>query len=257
MAQQMVTDGLVIRDFHIGEADRILTILTRKLGVIRASARGARRMKNSLSSATQLLCHSDFTLYKGREKYIIDEAEPLDLFMGVRSDLEKLALAQYFCELEETLAPREESGEETELALRLALNALSFLETKRHLPLQIKAVFEMRLLANAGYMPDLIACAHCGVYEDDTMFLLPQTGTLLCSRCAPEHTLEKRIPLSRSVLAAMRHAVYADFNRMFSFSLPEPALKRLSESCEAYLLYTLDRSFPTLEFYHSLSGKKD
>lgn len=249
METRTVTDGLVIRDFNVGEADRILTILTRKLGVIRASARGARRMKNGVSAGTQLLCHTDFTFYHGRKIYMIDEATPSTLFMGVRMDLEKLALAQYFCELEEALAPK---GEEASLFLRLILNAFALLETEKKPALQIKAAFEMRLLSISGYMPDLIACAGCGVYEDDCMYLMPLSGVIFCHSCAQKQQDKLRIPLSHSVLAAMRHVIYADFDRLFAFALSEASLKNFSHAAEQYLLHTLERSFNTLSFYHSL-----
>ena len=94
---RLTTEALIIRENNnIGEADRFVTALTKDLGVVRASARGARNLKNRNASATQLLSYSRLSLYKGREKYIIDDAEPLQVFFDLRSDLEKLALAQYF-----------------------------------------------------------------------------------------------------------------------------------------------------------------
>lgn len=254
MGTQLVTDGLVIRDFHVGEADRFLTLLTRQYGIIHANARGARRMKSGVSTGTQLLCHADFSLFKGREKYTIDEATPLTLFMGIRTDLEKLSLAQYFCELEGALAPKEE---EAALFLRLVLNALALLEAGKYPAVQIKAAFEIRLLTLAGYMPDLVACAHCGAYEADEIVFLLSSGVFLCAACAEHESISPReqVRLSRGALAAMRHTAYADFTRLFSFSLPEHTLKAFSAAAERYVLFTLERSFPTLEFYHTIMRK--
>lgn len=245
---QMKTDGLIIKETNVGESDRILTILTRDKGVISASARGARNIKSKLSGATQLLFYSRFTLFQGREKYIIDDAEPLKLFFGIRKDIEKLALAQYFAELCGFIAPREEMAEPY---LRLALNALHMLETEKRPADIIKSAFEMRLLTLAGYMPDLVACKECGAYEDDTMYLLPQTGTLYCGNCI-HNAGGTRCALSRGALAALRHTVYADFERLFSFSIPEAAQKELKTASEKYTLYQLERSFPTLDFYNGL-----
>lgn len=122
---RLTTEALIIRENNnIGEADRFVTALTRELGVVRASARGARNLKSRNASATQLLSYSRLSLYKGREKYIIDDAQPIQVFFDLRSDLEKLALAQYFCELAGLLAPQEEPAEDI---LRLMLNALHLL----------------------------------------------------------------------------------------------------------------------------------
>ena len=238
---QIKTDGLIIRELNVGEADRIVTILTREKGVVRASARGARSVKSRISPATQLLSHSGFTLFQGREKYIIDEAEPLHIFMGVRQDLDKLALAQYIAELTGALAPQEA---EAEIYLRLALNALYLIETgKRPLGL-IKAACGMRLLTIAGYMPDLVACRECGAYEADVMYLEPRKASLICAACSPE--TPEGDPLSRGALAALRHTVYADFERLFAFSLPEAALA--NATCCTASAGVLPRSIFTTAF---------
>lgn len=150
---RLTTDALIIRENNnIGESDRFVTALTRELGAVHASARGARTLKNRGSVATRLLSYSRLTLREGRsrDKYIIEDARPLRVFFDIHGDIARLALAQYFCELAGVLAPREEPAEEH---LRLLLNALHFLtEGKRDLRL-IKAVVELRLLTLSGYMP--------------------------------------------------------------------------------------------------------
>jgi DNA repair protein RecO (recombination protein O) len=251
---QMKTDGLIIRDLNVGEDDRIVTILTREKGIVRASARGARRVNSRLSTATRLFCYSNFTMFKGREKYIINDAEPLEFFLGVNKDLEKLALSQYFAQLCGFLTPEEEPAE---LFLRLMLNALHFIESDTR-PLQLlKPAFELRLLTMSGYMPDIVACRSCGAYEADMMYLEPLSGSLLCDNCVGQgEEASVRMRLSKGELAAMRHTIYADFEKLFSFSLPQPALRELAQASQAYLLCRIERSFPTLEFYNGLIGEK-
>ena len=121
---QISTDGLIIMEQNIGESDRLVTVLTRQEGLVRAFVRGAKSMKNRNTSSTQLLCYSRLSIYQGRDKYIIDEAEPQEVFFELRRDIEKLSLAQYFCELALALAPV--NGEAGDF-LRLMLNALYFL----------------------------------------------------------------------------------------------------------------------------------
>lgn len=249
---RVTTDALIIRENNnIGESDRFVTALTRECGVVRASARGAQRIKSRHGSATQLLTYSRLTLYKGREKYIIDEAEPLHVFFDLRSDVEKLAAAQYFCELADLLAPREEEAVEW---LRLMLNALYLLGNGRYPVAQIKAVTELRLLGLAGYMPDLIGCQSCGCTENVTLFFSLTEGTLRCKNCSP---LSGAQSLSSSVLAAMRHIVYSPLEKCFFFSLPVTEMQTLSDICEHFLLAQLGRGFHTLDFYHSLSTPFD
>ena len=246
---QINTEGLILMEKSVGESDRLVTVLTRDEGVVRAFAQQAKRLKSNKLSSTQLLCYSRLTLYKGRDKYIIDDAWPIESFFDLRRDIEKLSLAQYFCELAIALAP--EAAEAGDF-LRLLLNALYLLAKGRRPPLLLKAAVEMRILALAGYMPDLVCCPGCGCYEADLMYFLPRSGHIECSDCyAPSG--EPAVPLGRGVMTALRHIIYADFDKLFSFRLPEEGLRQLAAASEQYMLCTVQRGFPTLDFYHSVA----
>lgn len=246
---RLITDALIIREHPVGEADKFITALTRERGILRASARGARNLKSRNAAATQLLSHSRLFLAEGRDKYIIQDAQPLHVFFDLRSDIEKLALAQYFCELAGVVCPREEPAEEP---LRLLLNALHFLGNGQRDARLIKAVVELRLLMGAGYMPNLTGCSLCG-RPDGPMLLMPVDGVLCCVSCG-ERLNRPVLPLSDEVLTAMRHILTGEFQRCFSFSLPLGALSDLAAASEACLLSQLGRSFQTLDFYHTVSS---
>ena len=95
--QHLMTDGLILREYDtLAEADRFVAILTRDKGIVRASARGAKRMKSRSGSATQPLCYARLSLIPGRDKYIIEDAQPIEVFFSLRQDVERFALAQYF-----------------------------------------------------------------------------------------------------------------------------------------------------------------
>jgi len=123
---KLTTDALIIRENNnIGEADRFVTALTRDFGTVHASVRGAQRIKSRKMTATSLLTYARITLFKGRKQYIIDEAEPVQVFFHLMQDIERLSLAQYFCELAGAVFPEEEPAPD---ALRLMLNALHLLD---------------------------------------------------------------------------------------------------------------------------------
>ena len=219
---QIKTQGLIIKEQTIGESDRLVTVLTRDNGVLRAFARRAKNLKDSKSAATQLLCYSRLSVFKGRDKYIIDDAEPIEVFFGLRRDIGALSLAQYFCELAYLLVPEETDSEEY---LRLVLNSLHFLAKGTRPKRLLQSLTELRMLAIAGYMPDLVACADCAAYESDVMYFLPDSGVLRCKDCFAD-TGEPYVALPPGVLTAMRHIVFSDFEKLYAFSLPEPALDR-------------------------------
>ncbi len=245
--QHLMTDGLIIRDYQtIAEADRFVAILTRDKGVIRASARGARKVKSRAGAATQLLCYSRLSLIPGRDKYIVEDARPQKVFFSLRQDVEKLALSQYFCELALHLCPTDVPAQDH---LRLFLNALHYLSEGDRDHRLIKAVVEGRLLCLEGYMPELTGCSRCGIAEGDCFWFSPTAGTLTCDTCARE---SDALPVTAGVLAALRHVLWGEFSRCFAFTLPQADLAAFSLLMERFLLSQVQHSFKTLDFYHTL-----
>ena len=250
--QHLMTDGLILREYEtVAEADRFVAVLTREKGLVRASARGAKRVKSRSGSATQPLCYAELSLIPGRDKYVIEDAAPREVFFGLRQDVERLALAQYFCELALRLCPADMPAEPH---LRLLLGALHYLCEGKKPPLLIKAVTEGRLLSLEGYMPDLTGCCFCGRQEGELWFS-PEAGTLCCAAHAGQQSVAAAIPVSAGVLAALRHILYGDFARCFAFSLPSAELAALATLMERFTLAQLQRPFKTLEFYHTLRSE--
>lgn len=241
-------NGLVIMEKVIGEKDKLLTILTDNQGIIRAFAKSAKNIKNKNSSGTQLFCYSQFIIYQNKEKFIIDEATPKELFFDLRYDIEKLALAQYFCELALALAPE---GDKAGDFLRLMLNSIYYLVNHKMNIDLIKSIFEMRILCLAGYMPNLVGCNCCGTYESQKMHFLNDDAIIVCHECMTFPNQESVI-LTNSALFAIRHIIYSDFEKIFSFTVSKETEKVLSNACEKYLLFRLGRSFKTLDFFKKL-----
>ena len=245
--QHLMTDGLILRDYPtVAESDRFVAILTRDKGLVRASARGAKNVKSRFGAATQSLCYSRLSLIPGRDKYILEDAKPQEVFFPLREDVEKMSLAQYFCELALFMAPTDAPATEH---LRLLLNALHYLSEGSRDPMLVKAVVEGRLLCLEGYTPDLTGCSRCGRSEDGLMWFSPIEGTLTCSACGMP---SDGIPVTAGVLAALRHILQGDFARCFAFSLPAADTLQLARLMERFLLAQQPRRYNTLEFYHTL-----
>ncbi|MGN0983310.1 MAG: DNA repair protein RecO [Gemmiger sp.] len=235
--------GLVVRQVKVGEADKILTILTSELGVISASAKGSLRLKNKLFSACGLFCYSEFTLTNGRTQYFVDSGEIRQVFHGLSQTVEGMSLATYLAEIAITLspAPPESAGQ-----LRLLLNCLYMISEQKRPLRQIKAIYELRALTMAGYMPNLLACTDCGRYDGGEFYLDPQEGTLLCAACADK---ARHVPnLDTGALYALRHICLAEDKRVFAFSLSDKSQRELSRVSEQYLLAHLEHGLKSLDF---------
>ena len=245
----LTTKGLVLREVNYKESDKILTVLTAEEGKLTVSARGCRKKGSPLAAASQLLVWSEMTLYEYQGRWAVKEAVTERQFAPVRSDLEKLALASYFAEVAETLA--EEGQPEPEL-LSLTLNCLHGLE-KLNLPLRhIKAAFEWKAMALAGYEPMAEGCAVCGCEPPEEPRIHLGEGVIHCAACRSEVGDGISMPLSNAALAALRHIIWGDPKRLFSFRTDETSLRQLGDASEAYLMTRLERGFRTLDFFKSL-----
>ncbi len=241
------TDGIIIREQTVGEQDRLVTLLTREKGVIRAFVNGGRNPKNKNVSATDLLCYSDFSLEKGRQDaYIIREATSRQVFFELRSNIVGLSLAQYFAELARDFSPKEERSDEF---LALLLNALYLICQGKKSPQLIKAVTELRFASLSGFMPDLIACCSCGNCESTEMYFSPSTASLYCESCTKAPDAK---PISPGALGAMRHTVLSSPEKIFSFSLSDDSLEALNTLTERYVKSLTMRKYKTLDFYKTM-----
>lgn len=249
-AVKFQTQGLVIREKAVGERGWFVTLLTRDSGLIQAFVNRTRGKRENRIPGTDLLGYSRLDLYKGRDKYIISGAVPLGKFYSLRKDLESMALAMYFCQLAGDLIV---TGEDTGESLRLLLNALYFLDEGKRVPKLLKAIVEMRLLADTGYLPDLVACSQCGAGEAERMYFRVGEGQLRCERCQTQDGGASAV-LTPNALRGMRHIVYSELEKVFSFNLTGRALEELSAAAEAYTLYVLGEMPEALAFYHSVSG---
>ena len=243
------TDGLIIKEQNIGEQDKLVYALTKSHGVIKAFVRGAKNINNQKCAPSSLLSYSRLTFYKSRESYIIGDARILRIFSKLRGDVKKTCLAQYFCELALTICPREQPAEKF---LSLMLNSLYLISEGKRSEELVKPCFEMRLAAMAGYLPDLVMCRECGVYAAEEMYFSPRTGEIECASC---HGIKAdgMVKLSEAALTALRHTVYSDDDKLFSFTLSEEGLKMLNAASESYLQYRFEKEFKTLNFYKAIT----
>ncbi len=116
----------------------------------------------------------------------------------------------------------------------------------------IKAGFELRLMCLSGYEPILEGCSVCGSAAPDRFNI--RQGVTHCAGCTSAEGIS--MPMDAAVYAAMRHIVFADAKKIFSFRLSADSLLSLCNITEAYLLCQLERSFDTLDFYKSLQFKE-
>ena len=244
----IVTKGIVLRETETKEADKILTLLTQDRGKISVIARGVRRKGCKYAACAQPLVYSEWTLYQKGDWYYANEGITIELFNGLRKDLDAMALGFYFAEMTEAVVAEETPAQEV---LRHLLNGLYALSALHKPPNLVKAAFEIKLMCLAGYEPLADSCVYCGCPEPEQPLFDVVEGVLRCRACGVgESSLS--MPLCSGSLAALRHVIYGDPKRLYSFQLGEDALRRLGSAAEAFVAAQLERGFRTLDFYKSL-----
>ena len=250
MSEKIVTKGIVLRETQTKEADKILTVLTAERGRLAVIARGARRKNSPLAAASELLAFSELVLYEQRGWLMMSEGSTVELWNGIRRDVELLALASYFAEMTESVTGE---GEPAGEVLALLLNALYALDTLKKPRALVKAAFELKLLSLVGYEPLAAACAVCGATAPKEPLFDAAEGVVLCRACAGAAG-PGLLPLDPGSLAAFRHVLGVEQRRMLSFELRGETLARFARACESFARVQLERDFRTLDFYKGLCG---
>jgi DNA repair protein RecO (recombination protein O) len=176
-------EGVVLRAQKLGEADRIVTVLTRRNGRVRAVAKGVRRTRSKFGATVEPFSHVDLQLYTGRTLDVVVQAESLHPY-GERlvGDYGRYTAGTAVLETAERL-----TAEEREPSLRLFLlvvGALRALAEQDRAPSLVLDAFLLRAMAVSGYAPALDACARCGAPGPHRAFSVPAGGTI-CVGCRP------------------------------------------------------------------------
>lgn len=173
----------MLRTQKLGEADRIITLLTRQHGRVRAVAKGVRRTTSKFGSRLEPFGHVDLQLYAGRELDIVTQVETMHAYgESIVDDYARYTAGTAMLEAAERLA-----AEEREPALQLYLllaGAVRALAEQAHAPSLVLDAFLLRSLAVAGYAPSLGDCARCGAVGPHRAFAVAAGGSV-CAACRP------------------------------------------------------------------------
>ncbi|GAA3237348.1 DNA repair protein RecO [Actinocorallia longicatena] len=174
-------EGIVLRTHKLGEADRIVTILTRRTGRIRAVAKGVRKTKSRFGARLEPFTHVDLQLYERRSLDLISQAETIRPYgEPLVTDYPRYTAGVAMLETAEKL-----TAEEREPALRqflLLVGGLRTLGDRSHEPRLVLDAFLLRSLSIAGWAPALDECARCGGRAGIRWFSIAAGGAI-CLAC--------------------------------------------------------------------------
>jgi DNA repair protein RecO (recombination protein O) len=229
--------GVVLRTHKLGEADRIVILLTREHGKVRAVANGIRKTKSRFGGRLEPPAHVDLLLYQGRELDIVTQVDTIDHFAPVRRDFDRLARAVSMLEAADQLALEREPNAEL---YRMLAGALGELAT-RDPPLVVPAFF-LKLLALEGYRPQVEACGACGTETGLTTWAVAEGGL----RCAAHR---QGIPISLDAVTLVRQILGGQLGSALN-QPPSSATAEVDHLVVKVLEHHLERRLRSVQSLH-------
>ena len=241
------TEAIVIKKTKLGEADSILTLYTPHMGKIQGFAKSVRKPKSKLAGHLELLTHSLVSLARGRNLDTITGSQTITTFLPLKSDLWLTSCALYTTELVNQFTA---DHIENYPLFQLLLETMQQICQADNKELTLR-YFELHLLNEVGYRPQLQQCVSCHLpLEPTTNSFCPGSGGMLCPNCSPSQPLTYLLSVNaQKVLRLLQSSDYNAANRLKI----DPELSReLEKMMSGYLKYLLEREVKSATWLDTL-----
>lgn len=249
------TNAIVLRRIPLGETDKIITLMTRDGGKYNAVAKGARKTTSRLAGATEPLMFLRAALAEGMNLDVLTQCDIRESFAILRGDFGLYLRATYVCELLDKTTPERDTVSASE-AFDLLLSTLYILQRAVDPDATVHA-YELQLMAQVGYEPQLTECVRCERLFDETdvctVAYAPARGGALCDICAST-VKDESFPLSATARITMIALRSEDNARtLAAFLLPdgEPRAE-IARALRSHLRYRLERDVRSTAFLDAL-----
>jgi len=228
----------VLRTQKLGEADRIITLLTRRNGRIRAVARGVRKTSSRIGARLEPFNHVDVQFYEGRSLDNVTQVETIDPIGGKLSDdYAKWTAGTAMLETAERLTAEEREPSVQQYAL--LVSGLRSMAAGEHEPTLILDSYLLRSLAVAGWSPSFDECARCGEPGPHRAFNV-QAGGMVCGTCRPPGSAAPS-PMAVALLGALLSGDWEEAD-----ASAERERKEASGLVAAFLQWHIERGLRSL-----------
>ncbi|MEA2020184.1 MAG: DNA repair protein RecO [Patescibacteria group bacterium] len=230
-------EGLVIKRTSYSEADQILTIFTKNRGKVSAIAKGSRKLTSRKGGHLELLNHSIFSIAEGKSLDIITEAETVEPFSSIKSNLEKSSLGHYLAEFINEFLP---DGLKSYSFFRLCLMALGYLNDAEEGSSQVLIhSFELKALAELGFAPEIRKCVLCQqpLTWGELNSFSPECGGVVCSRCSNG----EGFCLDEDLAELLREVACLPWKKVDRIKVQKSSLEQLRAITRSYVEYVLEK----------------
>ena len=246
------TEAIVLRSMNLGEADRVLTVLTPRLGKLRVIAKGVRRTRSRIGGALEPFSDVQLVLAVGRTFDVVTSSSLEDPHLGLRNDLHSTAAAWYVVELTDRFC---EGAADSHEAFRLLAQALSALDAGDAVAREVVARwFELALLDAMGFRPELAQCLECGApIEPDGNTYSPVGGGVLCPQC--RHAALGVRGISADALKVLRHLQRSALVGVIRLRLTPVVQREVERLLHATVSAVLERELRSRDFLSEVAAR--
>lgn len=241
------TKAIVLDRTPLAEQDLILTLLAESGEELRAVAKGARKPGGRLAARSELFCETDFLLAKGRSLDIVSEASVIEAHPKLRGDLDRVSAASAICEVARLSCFADAEDPFLYPICSRALRACEEASSQAKLDLVV-AAYVLKVLAHAGWRPQLGGCVLCG--DDETSYLSISAGGALCSSCAKDVADAELV--APSMLAWLTTLIRSTFDDLLEMDTDLMTSSSLVGFAHLWAATHLDARLRATEFYLSV-----
>ena len=242
-----------MRTMDLGEADRVLTVLTPRLGKLRVIAKGVRRPRSRIAGGLQPFSDVQLVLAVGRTFDVVTSTSLEDPHLGLRNDLHSTAAAWYVVELADRFC---EGAADSHEAFRLLAQALSALDAGSEVSREVVARwFELHLLEAMGFRPELARCLECGaaILPDGNSFS-PVGGGVVCPQCA--HAAHGARSISVDALKILRHLQRSPLVGVLRLRLATGLQREVERLLHATVSAVIERELRSRDFLDEVAARE-
>ena len=240
------TRAVVIKSQRFGEADRIVTFYTEKMGKIRGIARGARRLKSRLGGALEPFGFIDLTVFEKSPENLarISQVDIIQSFGQLRESLSLMAAAARMVNMIKAITP--DRDPHTSIFNTL-VRGLQSLEADGD-PELCSLIFQVHVLGQTGFRPQTDHCAGCNADIDhEKAQFSPRSGGLVCRSCR-ERIVDRCFPMSPGSLAFIQQARRLPFPTVTRLRAAGQIRREVEDIIDSYVQYVIGKPLPTISW---------
>ena len=242
--RRYTTDAIVLSRFDLGEADRVLTLITPTGGKLKVIAKGIRRPTSRLGGSLEPFAELTVALARGRTFDVVTQVSVGHAWLKLRDSLESTATAWYLAELADRSLEERHAAEPLYLLLRRAYELLD----AGMAPGRVARWYEMHLLDELGQRPEVDRCVECDrvLGADERFRWVPILGGILCERCpGPPH---EKAGVTLEALKLLKAYQRLDVEAIAALRLAAAVEREVEAALRDFVRNALEREARSLAF---------